>query len=209
MRIFTLGSGQLEKNEGPPQGIFATEYADEKTNFLCQTLLVWLIMKTKNSKYSSQNIDHIEAILTDEKILDLSALTKKGIIQENYTSCPLCKKIIEYEQLHKMLELDDEDGRANAAEQVSESTRSTEVNLFHMKPLLYSSLEHTPVNICWGHAVCNTKLGQIECIPVDTLISTGDEIKINNNESLGWLSKDKKMIRSSNGDTWIKISNGS
>jgi len=194
--------------EGFPQGIFAPEYANKETNFLSQLLLVWLIVKTKDSPYQYEGLDHIEKILTDSKIFDLKLMEKMGVISKNVTACPLCKKTIQYEHLHKMLEMEDEDQLANAGQQVFGATRSTEVNLFHIKPLLYSKLEHVPTNLGWGHASCNTKLGQMECTPVDELISSGIELIVNGKDTLGWISQDLKIIRAATGDTWIKISDG-
>lgn len=37
--------------EGPPQGVFAPEYADDETNFLCKCVLAWLIIKTQGSPH--------------------------------------------------------------------------------------------------------------------------------------------------------------
>jgi len=196
------------RNEGYPQGIFAPEYANEETNFLSQMILVWLIVKTENSLYNDIDIRHLEAILSDAGIFDIDDLEKKGVIQNNITSCPLCLNIINYDQLHKMYEIEDEDQLANAGMQVFGTTRSTDVNLFHITPLLYSKLEHIPTNICWGHASCNTKLGQMECIPLEELEEKGKKILTNEKKVVGWISKDGKIIRSSKGETWIKISDG-
>jgi len=197
-----------ELDKGYPQGIFAPEYADEETNFLCQVFLVWLITKTKNNPYNTTNLDHIEAILSDAGILDKQILIKNGLILNDLTTCPLCMKVIKYEQLHEMLEMEDEERLANAGQQVSGTTRSTEVNLFHIRPLFYSKLEHMPKNVGWGHASCNTKLGQTDCISVDELQSRGKPVLLEGKELVGWISDDTKIIRSSKGETWIKISDG-
>jgi hypothetical protein len=206
LRISAL-SPDPAREEGPPQGIFAPEYANAETNFLSQLLLVWLIVKTDDSPYANQDLTHIESILSDHGLLDIDSMEKNGVISNGITSCPLCKKTIQYNQLHNMLEMEDENRLANAGQQVFGATRSTEVNLFHITPLLYTQLEHIPTNLGWGHASCNTKLGQMECTSIDELESEGNEVTVNG-ETLGWASEDSQIIRSSSGKTWIKISEG-
>lgn len=125
--------------KGFPQGIFAPEYANNKTNFLSQLFLVWLIIKTKDSPYQNVNLVHIEKILVESKIFNKKFMEESEVISKSFTACPLCKKTIQYEYLHKMLEMEDEDQLANAGQQVFGATRSTEVNLFHIKPLLYNN----------------------------------------------------------------------
>ena len=193
--------------EGPPQGIFAPEYANAETNFLSQLHLVWLIVKTDESPYTNQDLTHIESILKEHNLLDIHYMEKNSIISNGIASCPLCKKTIQYNQLHNMHEMEDENRLANAGQQVLGATRSTEVNLFHITPLLYSQLEHIPTNLSWGHASCNTKLGQMKCISIDELESEGYELIVNG-KNLGWISKDSQIIRSTSGETWIKISEG-
>ena len=62
---------------------------------------------------------------------------------------PVCLITLSYSELHDTVSFDDAEGLTNAA-----------VNLFHLQPLLYDELTHTPRNVGWGHAVCNTRLGQ-------------------------------------------------
>jgi hypothetical protein len=107
-----------------------------------------------------------------------------------------------------MINFDDESGSANAALQSEGATRSTIVNLFHMHPLLYSGLMHTPENMAWGHAVCNTRLGQRKCYTISFLEKNGLKIGVVDSGSVntfGWISKDFEMIRSRHGSVWIRL----
>jgi hypothetical protein len=196
--------------EGPPQGIFAPEYADEKTNYLSKAFLAWLIIKTQNSPYDENNFEHLKAILEFHNLNNIVTLEQKSILKNGLTCCPLCTKTIEYNQLHEMLSFNGASGLANSQEQVEGATRSTAVNLFHMMPLVYESLEHKPDQLSWGHAICNTRLGQRECIPLNTIQEHGKKIAIIDSsekptDTIGYISNDKQFIRSDNGDVWIKI----
>lgn len=99
---------------------------------------------------------------------------------------------------------------SNPTDQVG-STRSTKVNLFHMVPLCYASLENIPTQVAWGHATCNTRLGQRRCYSFVDLQSTEIEIEINEGTEkhlLGYTNAAQNFIRSQNGDVWIRISKG-
>ncbi len=97
----------------------------------------------------------------------------------------------------------------NAAEQIEGATRSTIVNLFHILPLRYDSIRHIPANVAWGHAICNTRLGQRPCHslaePMETDLKVGI-IREEGIETFGWISSDYEMIRSPLGGVWIQLS---
>lgn len=211
LRISNSGTNKTPKKfKGPPQGIFATEYADANTNFLCQAVLAWLIIKTEDSPYNESNFEHLQAILKKHGLLNSPHYENSFIIHNGKTTCPLCQGVIKYSELNELISFEDEEGLENSAEQVG-STRSTKINLFHMVPLCYKSLEHKPNQVSWGHANCNTKLGQRRCYSYSELQNTDTEIKVEiiegqNRRLLGYASEDKKFIRSDKGDVWIRIS---
>lgn len=211
LRISNSGTNKKEKKfSGPPQGIFAPEYADANTNFLCQAVLAWLIIKTKDSPYEEANFEHLKAILRKYNLLDSEHYEKDYIIHNGVTACPLCQRAICYSELNEVISYDDEEGLENSTEQVG-ATRSTKVNLFHMVPLRYASLEHIPSQVSWGHANCNTRLGQRKCYSFYDLKKVNYEVDINvgmNRSTLGYASDDKGFIRSQNGDVWIRIAKG-
>ncbi len=209
LRLHSISTNQ-QTTEGPPQGIFAPEYADEKTNYLSKAFLSWLIIKTQNSPYNEDDFEHLTTILESHGLTNHDILEEKSILKNDLTCCPLCYRILDYNQLHEMLSFDGASGLANSQQQVEGATRSTAINLFHMVPLVYESLEHKPDQIAWGHAICNTRLGQHECIPLKNLIEHGDKLTAVNssgnlNERIGYISNDKQFIRSESGDVWIKI----
>jgi hypothetical protein len=117
--------------------------------------------------------------------------------------------LIKYNELHEQISFTDESSLMNAAEQVANSTRSTIANLFHMMPLNYSSIEHAPGQVAWGHANCNTKLGQRHCYPIPELIAAARKVgwvaPNGNVTTFGWASPNLEMIRSSAGAVWIRI----
>jgi hypothetical protein len=195
-------------DEGVPQGIFAPEYAEENINYLCQCVLAWLTIHTLGSPYTSKQAEHLKAILTQENIGDGIFYEYKGIMSHSLTKCPLCARFIRYKELHETVSFLEESGLENAAEQVKDTTRSTIVNLFHMMPLIYNELRHTPENMAWGHAICNTRLGQRKCYSLRELID--NELKVGiiypeGIETFGWISNDFQMIRSPNGAVWIQL----
>ncbi|KAB1065296.1 restriction endonuclease [Salibacter halophilus] len=208
LRLSTSGSDK-KKDEGPPQGIFAAEYADKETNYLCKCLLAYFIINTYNSPYTTSQAEHLIAILSDENLIDTSIFEKNGTMRRGLTCCPLCQKILRYSELHDTISFEEADALSNASMQLIDSTRSTVVNLFHLKPLLHHSLTHIPVNVGWGHAVCNTYLGQRECLSLYELQEMEMKVAIlleDRYETFGWISTDKKFIRSPNGAVWIRIS---
>jgi hypothetical protein len=209
LRLSTHGNNP-KRYEGPPQGIFATEYADEETNYLSKCVLAFLTISTLNSPYTQNQAEHLKEILADANLLDYAAYERNGSMRRHHTSCPLCQKIIRYTELHDTVNFEESEALANAGNQVIGSTRSTVVNLFHLKPLIYHSLTHIPSNLGWGHAICNTYLSQRECLSLAELIEVGLKIGIiyeDHVETFGWLSSDHKFIRSPNGAVWVQISN--
>lgn len=193
---------------GPPQGIFAPEYADEDTNFLCRCVLAWLTVHTDRSPYTTTQAAHLKAILGAENLRNDEVWEFRGVFRHGLTACPLCTRFITHRELHEMLVLDDEDGLENAGLQVAGATRSTIVNLFHLEPLRYDRLDHVPSTVAWGHATCNTKLGQRRCFSVAELTRDGEKlglIKEAGIETIGWMSPNWEMIRSPRGAVWIRI----
>ena len=90
-----------------------------------------------------------------------------------------------------MISLEDEDALSNAGLQLEGATRSTIVNLFHLDPLNYGRLDHVPRKVAWGHATCNTKLGQRRCHPLKELMETGNKVGLIRPEGVdtfGWIS---------------------
>lgn len=206
-RLSRLGA-QEPKKEGPPQGIFAPEYANAETNYLSQAVLAWLIIHTVSSPYTTEQAAHLKAILEFEGLLDDDYWEKQGILRHGLCACPLCSRLIKYNELHDTLILDEEQALENAAEQIAGATRSTIVNLFHMDPLRYGSIEHVPSKVAWGHATCNTRLGQRKCFPLDFLQQAGEKVGILRPEGIatfGWISEDWEMIRSPSGSVWVRI----
>lgn len=197
-----------KRAEGPPQGIFATEYADEETNYLCKAVLAWLTIHTSGSPYTTTQAAHLQSILEQARLLAADQYEFRGVIRRGLTSCPLCLRFIRYEELHATVSFEEAAGLENAAEQVEGATRSTVVNLFHLKPLKYSSLVHTPGNVAWGHAICNTRLGQRSCLSLHELIAINLKVGIvreSGIETIGWISDDYEMIRSPAGSVWIRL----
>ncbi|MFH1702492.1 MAG: BstXI family restriction endonuclease [Nitrospirota bacterium] len=208
LRLSSHGHNR-KRHEGPPQGIFATEYADELTNYLCRCVLAFLIVNTFNSPYTANQAEHLKLILISAGLLNYELFEQNGTIRRTHTCCPLCQKVIRYNELHETISFDESEASLNAAAQVAGATRSTIVNLFHLKPLIYHSLTHIPANIGWGHAICNTYLAQRECLSLYELIRMGLKVGIiydDHIETFGWISDDFKFIRSPNGAVWTQIS---
>lgn len=196
--------------EGPAQGIFAPEYADANTNFLCQCVLAWLIIKTEDSPYNESDFEHLQAILEKHGLLNSPHYENDFIIHNGKTTCPLCQRVIKHSELNELISFEDEEGLENSTEQVG-STRSTKINLFHMVPLCYASLENKPKQVSWGHATCNTRLGQRQCFSYFDLQKTEIKLELRENQDqrlLGYINAAKNFIRSENGDVWIRISKG-
>jgi hypothetical protein len=207
LRISALGK-QQKIIEGAPQGVFAPEYADQETNFLSQCVLAWLIIHSLGSPYTTTQATHLQAILRDEGLLDSAEYEYKGVIRHGLASCPLCLRFIHYRELHEMVAFEAADGVENAAEQVEGATRSTIVNLFHLTPLRYDMIAHIPQSVAWGHAVCNTRLGQRRCVSLAEIIEMGLKVGVirpEGIETFGWITTDYRMIRSPNGAVWIQL----
>jgi len=208
LRIAAHGNNAA-RSEGPPQGIFAPEYADEHNNYLSKCVLAWLTAHTVDSPYVATQAQHLETILQNAGIFHPRKWEAMGLLRGGHTSCPLCMKHLRYSELHDQVSFSDEASLLNASEQVVNATRSTVVNLFHMTPLMYSDVEHTPQNVAWGHAICNTKLGQRTCYPMSVLISDGSKVGTVDQDGVistfGWISNNLEMIRSPAGAVWIRI----
>jgi hypothetical protein len=207
LRMPKLGDREA-RYEGPPQGIFAPEYATEYVNFMARCVLAWLIVHTANCPYTTTQASHIKAILDAEELSTDLVWESKGILQHGVTSCPLCLRLIHYNELHDMIDLAHEESLGNAGLQVEGATRSTIVNLFHMEPLRYDRLDHRPEFVAWGHATCNTKLGQRKCYSMAELQNQGLKIGIIADEGIetfGWMSENWEFIRSPDGSAWIRI----
>lgn len=196
--------------EGPPQGIFAPEYANAEANYLTKCVLAWLTVHTLDAPYVAAQAKLLEAILEAEGLLSTVEWERLGLIRAGHTACPLCMGLIRYDELHNQVEFEDESALSNAGEQVFDATRSTVVNLFHLAPLVYSSIEHGPTNVAWGHATCNTKLGQRKCHSLRELIESGAKVgTVDGTGSIrtfGWSSENLEMIRSPMGAVWIRVS---
>lgn len=207
LRISSLGNIKGIEN-GPPQGLFAPEYADTNTNYLSKCVLAWLTIHTLESPYTAVQATHLRLILKANGLLDSEQYEFKGVLRHGLTCCPLCLRFIKYGELHEMVSFDETVGLENAASQIEGSTRSTIVNLFHLLPLRYDSLQHIPASVAWGHAVCNTRLGQRSCLSLADLIKQGKKVGIitpGGIETFGWISNDMKMIRSPKGAVWIQL----
>lgn len=211
LRISNSGTNKKQKRfEGPAQGIFAPEYADANTNFLCQAVLAWLIIKTEDSPYNERDFEHLKAILQKHHLLHSPHYENDYITHKGKTTCPLCHRVIKHKELNELISFEDEEGLINSTEQTG-STRSTKVNLFHMVPLCYAALENIPTQVSWGHATCNTRLGQRRCFSYHDLLEAGIEIEIHDRQGrrlLGYANAAQSFIRSQAGDVWIRISKG-
>jgi len=207
LRLPTAGRN-MQREEGPAQGIFAPEYATADQNFLAQCVLAWLTVHTLDSPYTTTQAQHIKLILDEEGLADDEVWERRGILRHGLTACPLCSRLVRYSELHSMLVLDEEQALENAGMQIEGATRSTIVNLFHMEPMKYGVLNHTPASVAWGHATCNTKLGQRHCYSLAEFIEQGNKVGIIRDEGVntfGWISDDWQMIRSPEGSVWIRL----
>ncbi len=197
-----------QREEGPPQGVFAPEYADMNDNYLCKCVLAWLIIKTSGSPYTTNQAEQLHVILGSEDLGSEEALEHLSAVRRGMTCCPLCLRFVRYNELHDMVSFEDESSLENAPLQIEGTTRSTIVNLFHLEPLVYSDGHHIPQKVTWGHAVCNTRLGQRRCYSLREL-QLGD-LKVgiiheNGIDTFGWISGDSRMIRSPGGAVWIQL----
>jgi len=194
---------------GAVQGVFAPEYADDQTNFLSRCVLAWLIVRTAGSPYLDAQAQHLQAILESERLLSLETWEYRGVVRRGVTCCPLCARFIRYPELHQMVSFQEAEALENAGEQIAGATRSTIVNLFHLDPLTYSAVEHTPTNVAWGHALCNTRLGQRSTRSVAELRDMGRKVAVVTDDgdwqTFGWISDDYEMIRGPRGGVWIRL----
>lgn len=208
LRLSNEGGTRKNRFEGPPQGIFAPEYAPAQTNYEAQALLAWLIIHARSSPYTTSQALHLKAILEYCGLLG-ERLEYSGITRNGLSICPLCLRIIDYEELHKPVDFHQVDGLLNAAAQIEGATRSTKANLFHLEPLVYESMNHRAVTVAWGHAICNTLLGQRHCYSLAELQGVGRKVGVIEDDEIltfGWISNDYKMIRSPYGAVWVQIS---
>lgn len=186
--------------QGIQQGIFAPEYATREENFACQTLLTYLAYQTEGYP-SDSNLEHVLAVLADLGLYEPMDWINKGIVDpKGTTSCPLCNRRIANPELHETIDPSLIPGLANSGVQLEE-TRSTLVNLYHLRPLLYDVvLGHTARNIAWGHAHCNTLLSQRRSYTVRELWADGGRPDV----ELRW-SEDQQFIRSEDGRAWVSV----
>ena len=209
LRLSNAGAENLEESKGPPQGIFAPEYANADTNYLCQVMLAWLIVHSRTSPYTTSQATHLKRVLERNGLLGAGRLEQSGITRNGLSICPLCLRVIDYSELHDQVDFAGVGGLLNAGVQVIGSTRSTKANLFHLEPLIYERLNHQPPLVSWGHAHCNTLLGQRHCYSLAELqeidlklgVIVDDEIM-----TIGWISRDYQMIRSPHGAVWVQLS---
>jgi BstXI restriction endonuclease len=194
--------------EGLPQGIFAPEYANESDNLVSRAMLAWLIGRVRETPYDSGDFGRLRAFLDaqDEDLCSEARLEREGIVMEGEARCPLCLRPLVYPELHEILDLSEAVGLANAGMQVEGATRSTAVNLFHMKPLLYAKeLHHTPDAVAWGHAICNTLLGQRACVPLVEIEESGVELRFDDGSTWGFSAADESMLRSDDRGVWVRL----
>ncbi len=209
LRLSNAGAGRAKRHEGPPQGIFAPEYAPAQTNYECQAMLAWLIVHSRSSPYTTTQALHLKAALEHSGLLG-DRLERAGVTRNGLSICPLCLRVVEYGELHESVDFQQVSGLLNAALQVEGATRSTKINLFHLEPLVYETLNHRPTSVAWGHAVCNTLLGQRHCYSLTELQEAGRKIAFIDGDdevvTFGWMSADYKMIRSPYGAVWVQLS---
>jgi hypothetical protein len=75
-----------------------------------------------------------------------------------------------------------------------------------MKPLLYGKeLHHTPEAVAWGHAICNTLLGQRACVPLAEIEETGVELRYDDGSMWGFSAADESMLRSNDRGVWARL----
>lgn len=209
LRLSNVGATRPKHREGPPQGIFAPEYAPAQTNYECQAMLSWLIIHARSSPYTTSQAAHLKSILDHSGLLG-HRLEHAGVTRNGLSICPLCLRVIDYHELHKSVDFSQVHGLLNAAMQVEGATRSTAVNLFHLEPLVYETRNHRPTSVAWGHATCNTLLGQRHCYSLAELQEAGRKIGFLDQDdelvTFGWISEDFKMIRSPHGAVWVQLS---
>lgn len=185
---------------GLPQGIFAPEYTGRVENYASQVLLTHLAYKTEGHG-QDPNGAHVAAILEHLGLYDEALWLRNGAIDgHGTTACPLCARPIGSEELHETIDPSQVPGLANSGVQLAE-TRSTLVNLYHLRPLLYAtSLGHGPTNIAWGHAHCNTFLAQRRSYSLAEL----QDGQFHPDVNLFW-DESETFIRSEDGRAWVSV----
>ena len=93
-----------------------------------------------------------------------------------------------------MVAFETAEGVKNPAGQVEGATRSTIVNLFHLTPLRYDTIAHIPQSVAWGRAVCNTRLGQRQCISLAEIIEMGLKVGVIRPEGIETLAGSQPII---------------
>lgn len=198
-----------KKSVGPPQGIFAPEYATREENYLSQCVLAWLVVCTQDSPYVVDGqADHLRAILQHAGLLDESRFERLGVTRTGITACPLCLELLTHEDLHRTADFSEASALRNAPEQLDGTTRSTVLNLFHLDPMTYHEARHGPKNVAWGHAICNTELGQRKCFSLADLREGGIKIgylREGSFVSFAFMSSGFEFMRSLTGSVWIRI----
>ena len=197
-----------KREEGSPQGVFAPEYADLNDNYLCKCVLAWLIIKTSGSPYTTNQAEQLQVILRSMDLGSEEALEHLSAVRRGMTCCPLCLRFVRHNELHDIVSFEDESSLENAPLQIEGTTRSTIVNLFHLEPLVYTDGHHIPQKVTWGHAVCNTRLGQRRCYSLRELQLGDLKVGIIHEDGIdtfGWISTDSRMIRSPGGAVWIQL----
>ena len=89
VRLSNEGPDCPALNEGPPQGIFAPEYANEETNFLSRCVLAWLTILSLGSPYLTTEAGHLRAILERAWLADFAAYEFRGAIRHGLGCLPL------------------------------------------------------------------------------------------------------------------------
>ena len=195
---------KLKRYEGIAQGFFAPEYSTSEFDYLVRLQLVYLIMQSENNPYKPEHGLHIKKILKKYNCLDIEKFKYYSAIDSNKKlTCPLCLKKIKYEDLHRTADYSDNSHSENAVTQNVYTTRSTQVNVFHMRPLVYGSVEHKPYQVFWGHHHCNTNLGQNRCFSLEEIKQFKKDGKIKNEKIFA--DNSQKSIRDEKGNYYIKI----
>ena len=161
-------------------------------------------MQSENNPYKQEHGLHIKKILKKYNCLDIEKFKYYSAIDSNKKlTCPLCLKKIKYEDLHRTADYSDNSHSENAVTQNVYTTRSTQVNVFHMRPLVYGSVEHKPYQVFWGHHHCNTNLGQNRCFSLEEIKQFKKDGKIKNEKIFA--DNSQKSIRDEKGNYYIKI----
>ena len=150
----------------------------------------------------------LRAILHQEGLDDANEYERRGALRHGLCCCPFARDLFDTPSFTIQSHLPEKAALVKRGVQIEGATRSTIVNLFHLSPLVYHSLTHVPETLAWGHAICNTRLGQRRCYSPAELISMDRKVGIIREEGVetfGWISDDWQMIRSPNGAVWIQL----